>query len=515
VLRRKFRRITGIDPSDGEAVMKWQAARGLPATGKIRRSTLDKAREEQADKKLLTPDWDGEPSGHHSSGGDMALMEPNWGGEPAGHHAAAERGHADDTRLLEPDFGEAPKKPAHTKVSKPAGHAAAGHGDILKDGELILSRKPSEANKEHLATFRAHVGSKIKSWGLPFDEHSVRIATAPASVSATGKHARSQVVAMEWQSAWGTKPSTHELQSLRPVDAKAAVTGVHGLSGWAKLAADDRDVLGNLLGGETNDLSNSARSFLRPKFAGLRSKSDAEQGKTLKGVIGNKDASPSVVAEQVDVKPVDVSLAGPIEKRGFAFSGKNADAESWTATYSDGASFEIVAPKAPEPGLHNHSVSQAADAARYLPASSRKLIKRVMLNAVTNPDDPHWAAEYHEADFHSYMTAGASGTVTIYPDKRTKALPDDNYMRGTMIHETGHTWSYQNWGRDETKGKWVDWKKAMDADRVSVSGYAKAAIAEDVAETVQVYGSTKGKPKFEEYKRMVPHRFAILEKELK
>jgi hypothetical protein len=49
---------------------------------------------------------------------------------------------------------------------------------------------------------------------------------------------------------------------------------------------------------------------------------------------------------------------------------------------------------------------------------------------------------------------------------------------------------------------------------VSVSGYAMADIAEDVAETVKVYGSTKGTPKFDEYKRMVPARFAMLEKEM-
>ena len=29
-------------------------------------------------------------------------------------------------------------------------------------------------------------------------------------------------------------------------------------------------------------------------------------------------------------------------------------------------------------------------------------------------------------------------------------------MRGTLIHETGHTWSYKQWGTDETKGKWLE-----------------------------------------------------------
>jgi hypothetical protein len=111
------------------------------------------------------------------------------------------------------------------------------------------------------------------------------------------------------------------------------------------------------------------------------------------------------------------------------------------------------------------------------------------------------------------MTAGASGVVTIYPDKVSNKLPDDNGMRSAMIHETGHTWSYKKWGQDEKKGKWLDWKKAMDDDKVAVSGYATSAIAEDVAETIRVYVSTKGSARALEYQKIVPHRFAILKQE--
>jgi hypothetical protein len=78
------------------------------------------------------------------------------------------------------------------------------------------------------------------------------------------------------------------------------------------------------------------------------------------------------------------------------------------------------------------------------------------LNTVVNPQDAYWAAQYHQADFHSYMTAGEAGIVTIYPDKTAVKLPGASYMRGTMIHETGHTFSYKKWGTDQTKGKWLD-----------------------------------------------------------
>ena len=111
------------------------------------------------------------------------------------------------------------------------------------------------------------------------------------------------------------------------------------------------------------------------------------------------------------------------------------------------------------------------------------------------------------------MTAGAAGVVSVYPDKAEKRLPTDTVMRGSLLHETGHTFSYKKWGSDTTKGKWADWKTAMDSDKVSVSQYATNAIAEDVAETIRVYGSTRGTPRFDEYKAILPNRFKILDTE--
>lgn len=111
------------------------------------------------------------------------------------------------------------------------------------------------------------------------------------------------------------------------------------------------------------------------------------------------------------------------------------------------------------------------------------------------------------------MTGGVEGVVTIYPDKETNALPSVVGQRSAIVHETGHTWSYKTWGQDTTKGKWVDWKKAMDDDKTSVSGYAMSAIAEDVAETIRAYVSNKDTPPFAEYQKIVPHRFEILKEE--
>jgi hypothetical protein len=96
----------------------------------------------------------------------------------------------------------------------------------------------------------------------------------------------------------------------------------------------------------------------------------------------------------------------------FCFFGKNCDQIlstifckkpdlSWLVEFKDGIKVSIIAPKAPEPGYHNHTVQQAADAASYLPKANRSVIKTILLNAVVNPDDAYWAGEYHLPDFHS------------------------------------------------------------------------------------------------------------------
>jgi hypothetical protein len=393
--------------------------------------------------------------------------------------------------------GDAAAGGAGAQAPAPQG-AAPGPTPIAAD-ELVLTRDPAYAKDEFLTWFRDQVRGTLGAWGLALDDARVRMAT----------DAGTPVVALRWDPAWGARPATRDVPfAMGPIEAKASLTAVQRLPGWSKVDAADRTVLVNLLGGETNQLSEAARAHLRGQFAGLAGRTDDEQAAALRGVIGARDASPALIDEQVTTTPIGFALQGPVDKPQYAFRGRQADAESWQAQFTDGVSVEIVAPKAPEPGFHYHSVQQAADAASYLPKSARQVITTVLLNVVVNPDDAYWAVEYNQPDFHSYMTAGAAGVVTIYPD--TNALPNDNYMRGTMIHETGHTWSYRTWGQDTTQGKWVDWQRAMDQDRVSVSGYAMSSIAEDVAETITVYVSTRNTPKFDEYRSIVPNRFAML-----
>lgn len=297
--------------------------------------------------------------------------------------------------------------------------------------------------------------------------------------------------------------------------AQGWVRRVKALPGWSALSADDQAKLEALLGGETNELSASARRaamrlVVDPAFT---QKSAAEQAVALAALISSPDAAPSVGAEPNRAPAAPYTLNGPTVEKDHQFAGKKADANVWALRIADKQDVTIYTPVTPEAGQNYHTAQQAAEALARVPEASRRLVRTVTIHPSPNPQDAFWAQQYRDPTFQSYMTAGASGDVSIYPLRG--ALPTQDYMAGTMIHETGHTWSYQTWGNDTNQGGWLRWKAAMTSDRASVSGYAQKAIAEDVAETVQVYGSTRGAPAFEEYRRIVPARFAILDAELK
>jgi hypothetical protein len=418
-------------------------------------------------------------------------------------------GNAATTQLMSPKPGDAataqlmPPKPGDGRQANAAGPANVA-APVSAD-EVVLTRSPELAIPGKLVPFRAALRLVVIDWGFAFNPAAVRLAT----------EGKTTVMVLRWSLGWGPRPAGVSASGdLRPVEAKLALQAVTGLPGWASLAAADKTAVSSLLGGEFNDASNAVRAAVRPTFLALRARRAPDQAKVLRGLLV-AGTGPAVVAEEVHVAPVTLKLTGPKLVKNHQFVGVKADAESWQAHYGDGAVVTIWTPKAPVPGFHHHSVQEAADAARYLPKKSRAALKQIVLNPVVNPKDAEWAVRYKRPNFHSYMTGGSTGIMTIYPSAAASPMPSAGYMRGTMVHEVGHTITDKGWGTDTTKGKWKTWATAMAADRVSVSAYANVSIHEDVAETIQAYESTKGTPAFNEYRAIVPHRFAILDKELK
>lgn len=131
-------------------------------------------------------------------------------------------------------------------------------------------------------------------------------------------------------------------------------------------------------------------------------------------------------------------------------------------------------------------------------------IFKVVLNPTSKPGKYNTLAQ----------TDGEQRRIDIFP----RSVGDDTDYGETITHEAGHVWSKRTWGHADDINptewnKWEEWEKCMQADRIALSGYARTDVEEDLAETYVAYINTKGSPKFEEYRRIVPRRFAMLDRE--
>jgi len=397
-----------------------------------------------------------------------------------------------------------------------AGVPPAGETDEMCVPYVVLARGAA-ATEAAVAERRGAVEAVLAAWGLALSQGSVQLA------SEAGDGGSQQVVALTWDFAWGDLPSSLDIQpDLAPIDARVALTHMHALDVWDDLEGGTQGQLDALLGGQTNAMSVIARAEARrwvmdPSWSTQPSETQAQ---VLTELLTSDAARPALVDEaHPDIAPAPYVLSGPTLETGHAFRGVSADADVWQCVVyppdsevcdpAQAQTIPVYAPHAPDPANgHHYTVEQAVHALVRLPPASRALVTSITLNAQRNPDDAHWAVEYGDPNFESFMTAGAAGDITIYPSQG--GAQSQRSIDDSMVHETGHTWSMSVWGDDTSAAAWDPWRNAMASDRISVSNYAAVDIAEDVAETVAVYNNTKGTPAFEEYRAMVPARFGIL-----
>jgi hypothetical protein len=371
---------------------------------------------------------------------------------------------------------------------------------------VVLARGAAATDDEVLG-WQLIVESHLSGWNMTFNASSVVLGDI-------GTDTCEPVIALRWSSAWGPVPSMLDMPSnLSPLEARVAVAVVSASDGWGELESGVQGQLTALLGGETNTLSAAARTAAQTYVgdAGWGSQPAEAQAEILRELITSDTARPALVDEpHPAIEPAAHTLTGPVLEADHAFRGVTADADVWTVTMTEGGqTVTIYAPHAPDAANgHHYTVDQAVHALVRLPAASRAVVTSITLNAARNPDDAFWAVEYNDPNFESFMTAGAGGDITIYPSQGSPQ--SQTYTDDTMVHETGHTWSKQQWGEDTTSDAWRPWRDAMASDGVSVSNYATASVDEDVAETITIYNTSKGTPQFAEYQAMVPARFAIL-----
>lgn len=367
---------------------------------------------------------------------------------------------------------------------------------IVHQGEALTASDVDAARLQLEAVFA--------EWGQPsFDGSWLSLHTFYEGLTA---------VVLAWSGDWGAVPSNANLtSSLEPLHARLAVVSVRATEGWATLDAATRARLEVLLGGETNPLSQTARNAFKSRLTDgtWASTSAVDQGTFLNGLIdANTNARQRVTSPLGDISPEPHTLSSATFVPNHQFVGVQADADRYTVTVGQ-QSTTIWAPHAPDAtaGIF-HSVEEAAVSFAALPFASRAVINNITLNAAQNPADAFWAVEYNTPGFRSYMTAGAAGDVTIYPQTTQQS---QEVMATSMIHETGHTWSFQNWGSDTTQASWAPWRAAMASDRISVSNYATNSVSEDFAESLRIYQDSQGRPAHDEYRAMIPARFGILD----
>ena len=225
---------------------------------------------------------------------------------------------------------------------------------------------------------------------------------------------------------------------------------------------------------------------------------------------GGQSPIPEVVSAApgtFDKRRNKYSVGKPIVVKDHPFRSGKADAQRFDVTV-DGQTIPVYVPAKAAGSLNIHSQSEIAKALAAMPEANRKLIKSVNMNPGQNPDDAYWAKEYNRPNFRSYMTAGTSGTVNIYPTTNPKG---QHILDGDMIHETGHIWSKNNWGTSYSDKRWDDWKAAIKGDGKYISNYAKASEGEDFSETLQYYHQILGTKDEAATRKSMPARFKIID----
>ncbi|WP_257457752.1 putative zinc-binding metallopeptidase [Archangium lipolyticum] len=311
------------------------------------------------------------------------------------------------------------------------------------------------------------------------------------------------------------KSTALEQLALHPKDDPARNTLVQlaGSPGFQGLADADKQKLLRYVGGTNVEISTPARRGLDTLLSSdAYKKADAAGQRTqLQQFLTDQPATPGLVdtpAGSFDTKRLPYKLNGPSDVKDFDFRSGKADAIKYEVEV-DGKKIPVYMPKTPDKSAGViHSIDEVAKGLAALPASSRALVKQVVVDGKQNPDDAYWARTYNDPNFRSYMTAGAEGSITVYPSQ-TKMTQD--YLDGTMIHETGHTLSMQKWGSQDSDKRWDDWKAAAKSDGLVASGYAKASPGEDFAETLLIYQQAKGTPREAEFRAMMPERFKIID----
>jgi hypothetical protein len=264
------------------------------------------------------------------------------------------------------------------------------------------------------------------------------------------------------------------------------------------------------IGGFDPYISKPAYTDFSPKFAS--GAFDATKPESFRDYLKAQPGVPQLVASGPNLmkeKRAATTKSGPEEVSKFKFRSGKADAHKYLVKIGS-VSIPVYLPKNPDPAKGNfHTIDEVANGLGILPAVSLAAVVAVHVEPNQNPDDAYWAKEYKKPGFRSYMTAGSSGIINIYP---TKNKQGQGQMDTSMIHETGHIISQRRFGEDSSKGRnWTNWSRAASEDIIIPSGYAKSSPAEDFSESLALFSQVAGTIYDAQIRALMPERSKILD----
>ncbi len=199
---------------------------------------------------------------------------------------------------------------------------------------------------------------------------------------------------------------------------------------------------------------------------------------------------------------------------GYAFRGSMADAQRFIVEV-DGQRIDVVAPHViplsfehvftdPEDAtLRSPSLETLAYAIASLPREVRALVQQVNLNP--NVDKGLFGDRRSVGGTYEWGQSGRY--INIFPTANWSF----GAVKAALIHEAGHAWTHQQGWLNFFSSTQSEWEKALAADAVAASQYARENVYEDAAETFALYFATRGTPAHATYRRLMPNRFAILD----
>lgn len=418
---------------------------------------------------------------------------------PAGYFRHQRLGELMDT----PEWGRAGAKEQTAALRK---LATAPDNPAVPTSDVLRRRVEGSPGWRHLTSGeQAELQERITTRGPDGEQQRRSLALALDNPRALLRTSDEQAQGLrDYLSA---TPGGQDPTTTLPRDASQRLTG---LPGYQALDAESKGRLDALIGGPTNGLSYRARTRLDALARDVQVDSRVVQSKELKRFLSEGQHLPANVSDLADSgsgAPGRLSAARDLGEQ--TFQGTRAPATSQTITVH-GREIALVYPnelktidatgKLPTP-------QEVAAALGRMPASQVGSIRSVTLSPIENPSNGFWGKEYKIGNFQSAATAGPDGKVTIYPSAWTT-----DALASTLRHELGHvldpTLGAVPGGQVQAR---ADWSRAQAADLSFSSTYAKASVAEDVAETFALYTATRGTPAHDELRAIFPNRFRILD----